>query len=84
MEDEKTRSIRLPESVWNALDADAVRCRRSSQKQIEALLVTFYELEDVEINKQSLEILGEIMPRAKTGVKILPGSAKVGDKKKAG
>ncbi len=83
MEAEKTRSIRLPESVWNALDADAVRCRRSSQKQIEALLVTFYEIEDVEINKQSLEILGEIMPRAKTGIKVL-GTAHVGDKKKAG
>ena len=83
MEDEKTRSIRLPESVWDALDADAVRCRRSSQKQIEALLVTFYELESVEINKQSLEILGEIMPRAKTSIKVL-GTARVGDRKKAG
>ena len=85
MEDEKTRSIRLPESVWDALDADAVRCRRSSQKQIEALLVTFYELESVEINKQSLEILGEIMPRAgkgSQGIKVLPGTAHVGDKKK--
>ncbi len=52
MEAEKVRSIRLPESVWDALDADAARCRRSSQKQIEALLVTFYEMESVEINKQ--------------------------------
>ena len=52
---EKVRSIRLPEFVWNALDADAERCRRSSQKQIEALLVTFYEIDDVEINKAKLK-----------------------------
>jgi hypothetical protein len=84
MEAEKTRSIRLPETVWDALDADAARCRRSSQKQIEALLVTFYEIEDVEINKQSLEILGEIMPRGGKGIKVLGTTAHVGGKKKAG
>jgi hypothetical protein len=83
MEDEKTRSIRLPASVWNALDADAERCRRSSQKQIEALLVTYYEIESVEINKKSMDILGEIMPRGGKGIKVL-GSAEIGKKKKAG
>lgn len=85
MEAEKTRSIRLPETVWDALDADAVRCRRSSQKQIEALLVTFYEIQDVEINKQSLEILGEIMPRGNKGnkgIKVLSGEVRI-EKKKA-
>lgn len=83
MEAEKTRSIRLPESVWDALDADAVRCRRSSQKQIEALLVTYYEIEAVEINQQSLEILGELMPRGKKAIKIID-HAPDGKKKKAG
>ncbi len=62
---EKARSIRLPETVWNALDEDAQRCRRSSQKQIEALLVTFYEMEDVEINQRQLGIVGELLPRSK-------------------
>lgn len=63
---EKARSIRLPENIWNALDADAERCRRSSQKQIEALLVTFYEIEDVEINKSKLKMLGELVPDIKS------------------
>ena len=80
MDTEKVRSIRLPEYVWNALDADAVRCRRSSQKQIEALLVSFYEIGDVEINKQSLEILGELMPKSKTKTTILEAVA--GSRKK--
>lgn len=82
---EKTRSIRLPESVWNALDEDATRCRRSSQKQIEALLVTFYEMESVEINQQSLQILGQIMPRDDRTIKMLKQTARVEpDKRKAG
>ena len=82
MNTEKTRSIRLPESVWNALDADAERCRRSSQKQIEALLVTFYEMDDVEINKQQLEIVGELLPRGRKTIPVLPGGAVI-EKKKA-
>ncbi len=83
MEAEKVRSIRLPEKVWDALDADAERCRRSSQKQIEALLVTFYEIEDVEISHRRMEILGEIMPRGEKKIKVLPQAARV-EKKKAG
>jgi len=78
---EKTRSIKLPEFVWDALDADAERCRRSSQKQIEALLVTFYEMEDVEISQRKMEILGEIMPKGETSIKVLPSAAKVARKK---
>lgn len=79
-ENEKARSIRLPESVWNALESDAKRCRRSSQKHLEALLVTFYDLENVEINKQQLEFVGEILPRGGKGIKVLP-DAKVEKKK---
>lgn len=87
MEAEKTRSIRLPEKVWDALDEDAARCRRSSQKQIEALLVSFYEMSDVEINKESLEILGKIMSNEKKTIKMLKQTASVEtetDKRKAG
>jgi len=79
---EKVRSIRLPENVWDALDADAARCRRSSQKQIEALLVSFYELENVEINKQSLEVLGELMPKAKTKLPVIKTNAENRKEKK--
>lgn len=54
---EVARSIRLPKRVWDALDKDAARCRRSSVKQLEALLVTFYDLEDVEIDRDALDAL---------------------------
>ena len=81
MEAEKTRSIRLPESVWDALDADATRCRRSSQKQIEALLVTFYEMESVEINKQQLEFVGELLPSGKTKVSVMEVASETQEKK---
>lgn len=71
MDAEKVRSIRLPEKVWDALDADAERCRRSSQKQIEALLVTFYEMESVEIDKRQLEFVGELLPKSKTKIPVI-------------
>lgn len=54
---EVVRSIRLPKRVWDALDKDAARCRRSSVKQLEALLVTYYGLDDVEIDKDALDVL---------------------------
>jgi len=75
MGEEKARSIRLPEGVWQALDEDAARCRRSAQKQLEAILVSFYELDDVELNRQKLEIIGEILPKAKSGVRFMKESA---------
>ena len=54
---EVARSIRLPKRVWDALDKDAARCRRSSVKQLEALLITFYDLEDVEIDSDALDAI---------------------------
>jgi hypothetical protein len=38
------RSIRLPQVVWDALDADAEENRRSSVKQLETILVDRYHL----------------------------------------
>lgn len=52
--DDVPRSIRFPRSLWDAIDADAQRCKRSAVKQLEALLATFYGLEDVEIDKRRL------------------------------
>lgn len=51
------RSIRLPLYVWRALDADADRCRRSSVKQIEAILVRYYNLDvgGVELDERQLD-----------------------------
>ena len=36
------RLIQLPMALWDALDEDAVECRRSAQKQLEAILAAYY------------------------------------------
>jgi hypothetical protein len=41
--------IKLSEATWNALAADAERCKRSSTKQLEAILTTYYGLDNVEL-----------------------------------
>lgn len=58
-EEGKIRSINLPSKVWAALDGDAKRCRRSSQKQLEALLIYLYDLEDIAIDKGKLATAAE-------------------------
>jgi hypothetical protein len=49
-DDEVPRSIRLPRRIWRALDEDARRCKRSSVRQLEALLSKWYDIDDVDIN----------------------------------
>jgi hypothetical protein len=44
------RPARLPQKLWIALDAEANRCRRSSTKQLEAILLQYYGFEDVELH----------------------------------
>jgi hypothetical protein len=55
MEDDnrESRLIRMPPEVWVALDQDAARCRRSSTRQLEAVLVAYYGLEDVNLKDLS-------------------------------
>jgi hypothetical protein len=42
--------IRLPDEVWEALTKDAARCRRSVTRQLEAILVAYYRLENVDLH----------------------------------
>lgn len=51
------RSIRFPKALWDAIDQDAKRCKRSSSKQMEALLTAYFELEGVELDKNRLELV---------------------------
>lgn len=53
-EDEIPRSIRFPRKLWEAIDQDAKRCRRSAVKQLEAILLSYYEIEDVDLHKEIL------------------------------
>ncbi len=83
MDSEKVRSIRLPEYVWDALDEDATRCRRSSQKHLEALLLTFYDMQNVEINKQTLAMVGELLPHSKTKMPLIEAQVENQKKKRS-
>lgn len=49
IDDEKPRSIRFPQSLWDAIDRDAERCKRSAVKQMEAVLTEYYRLASVAI-----------------------------------
>ncbi len=49
------RPIALPQRLWDIIDEDAARCRRSPVKQVEAILTIHYGLDDVEIDKERLK-----------------------------
>jgi len=44
-EEPKKASVILPRYLWDILEKDAKRCRRSVTKQIEAILVRVYNVE---------------------------------------
>lgn len=75
------RTFYFEKELWARLDADARRCLRSSTKQMEAILKTYFAVEDVDLNEAGLEMLGEIMPTGKKTIKVLPEAAQVGKKK---
>lgn len=65
---EQARSIRLPDYIWQAVDEDARRCRRSSVKHIEALLIRYFDLEpSVEMDETKLTQVASVesLPRKK-------------------
>ena len=80
MNEDIPRSIRFPKNLWDAIDADATRCKRSAVKQMEAVLTAYYNLEDVELNRPQLELLGEIAPHSKRKMPMI--EANLEDKKK--
>lgn len=82
MNDDIPRSIRFPKKVWDAIDADAQRCKRSSVKQMEAVLTAYYKLEDVELNQHSLEMLGELMPHSRRTIPMFEATVEESKKKK--
>lgn len=46
---EKARSIRMQKTVWDLLDQEASRCKRSSSKQLEAILTVYYGIGDIDL-----------------------------------
>ncbi|MDQ4121726.1 MAG: hypothetical protein M3209_09800 [Acidobacteriota bacterium] len=88
MESDVARSIRLPKAVWNALDEEAARCRRSATKQLEAILLTYYGIEDVEVDRAKLAkaaLVGELTPRSTRKTNVVtaaPSDSKTTEKRK--
>lgn len=54
-EESKPRTVNLPAWLWEAIEKDADRCRRSITKQVEAILVCYYDPEaNLELNRHAL------------------------------
>ena len=74
---EKNKLIPFSEELETAIQQDADRCRRPFVRQVEAILLTYYGLEDVELKAESLEMIGELAPLSKTKKLLLEtGAAK--------
>lgn len=58
------RTFYFERELWDKLDEDAKRCLRSSTKQMEAILKTYFGDSDVDLNQKGLEMLGELQPRS--------------------
>ena len=82
MADEIPRSIRFPKELWDAIDEDAQRCKRSAVRQMEAVLTAYYDLEDVDINEQKLEVVGELFRTSKKRLPVIEAEVETGAKKK--
>ncbi len=74
---EKNKLIPFSEELEAAIEADAARCRRPFVRQVEAVLLTYYGLEDVGLNNDRLEILGKADTRTKLERPLL----EIGEKK---
>lgn len=65
-EDPKPRSIVLPTWLWDEIDKDAKRCRRSTTKHLEALLVIAYGFEsNVDFDEETLALARVAVSSAK-------------------
>jgi hypothetical protein len=82
MTEEQARSIRFPRALWTAIDEDAQRCRRSAVKQMEAIFMAYYGLEDVGLNSETLELIGQMAPGGKAKTAVIDISGKKTKKRK--
>lgn len=54
-EESKARTINLPAWLWEILEADSSRCKRSITKHVEAILECYYDpTANVELNRYAL------------------------------
>ena len=83
MANEKQKLIPFTEELEKAIEEDAARCRRAFARQVEAVLMTYYNIEDVEVDRERFEIVGELLPKGKKRTEVLENSP-TKEKRKAG
>ena len=67
----KKASISLPQYLWDALEKDAKRCRRSVTKHIESILSLYYGLEtSVNIDEDAVTAARDMTPHRQQQKKI--------------
>lgn len=65
-EELRPRSINLPAWLWEKLDEDAKRCKRSSTKQLEAFLTLCFDPDaNLEINKEKISTAFDSLSHAR-------------------
>ncbi|MCA1623356.1 MAG: hypothetical protein LC768_13160 [Acidobacteria bacterium] len=69
--DEKVKLIPFTRRLEEAIEVDARRCRRSFVRQVEAVLMTYYGIDDVEVDRQQLEFIGELAPHSKQKIPVI-------------
>lgn len=63
-DNERPRSIRFPQWLWDEIDREAARCKRSAVKQMEVVLAAYYREEDANIDAGRLDRLaGRNLPK---------------------
>ena len=80
--DEKVKLIPFSPRLEEAIEADAKRCRRSFVRQVEAVLMTYYGIDDVEVDRQRLEIVGELAPHSKQKMPVIRATVEPEKKKR--
>ena len=81
MAEEKAKLIPFTPELEEAIEADAKRCQRSFVRQVVAVLMTYYGVEDVEINTQKIkalsgQMLGEIKPKSDKTIQLIKNKSK--------
>ncbi len=79
---EKQKLIPFTEELTAAIEADAERCRRSFVRQVEAVLMTYYNIGNIEVDRSQLQIIGELAPRSKKKMPMLTAVAENKEEKR--
>ncbi len=80
--DEKVKLIPFTRRLEEAIEEDARRCRRSFVRQVEAVLMTYYGIDDVEVDRQRLEFIGELAPHSKQKIPVIKATLEPEKKKR--